>query len=392
MAGLKTTKAVRRRVESRGRERGALRKTTARFTLPFLVLFLTVVLGSLPTAEANDGPTISGVSLNHRLFRPGKGNLPQIGYRLNKEARVTIRVYDENDVLVKTLARSEKASKGDRIESWDGTDHEGRVVVPGIYRFTIEAEDDKGRTVRSDLTDVTGGKEDQVLTPRIDAKEGVVTYVLKSPCLVVTRLGLGRGGPFLRTLEFMKAKPAGLSRVPWDGMDQSGVVRVMNHPKLELNVQAYSLNDNAVVVLNEGDGPDRGPIPERRGERRLKTKTARKVLRYHWGHDPSVCRDYELRVTLSGDQDRDTSGIPVVKGPLNVRVDAAEADRAALTEQRFEIMFFTDFVFVHEEEAGFLPYNWTWEPRGLTEGVHYLTVNVIGYEGHFGTRTVKVKF
>jgi len=33
---------------------------------------------------------------------------------------------------------------------------------------------------------------------------------------------------------------------------------------------------------------------------------------------------------------------------------------------------------------------WTWEPRDANPGLHYLTANVRGYDGHFGMATLPV--
>jgi hypothetical protein len=49
-----------------------------------------------------------------------------------------------------------------------------------------------------------------------------------------------------------------------------------------------------------------------------------------------------------------------------------------------------DFVFMYEEELGYTPFSWVWNPAGVNEGVHYITVMLRGYEGHFGTVTNKV--
>ena len=88
---------------------------------------------------------------------------------------------------------------------------------------------------------------------------------------------------------------------------------------------------------------------------------------------------------------RDPDGIPAVTGHLRLRVDVSEQDRILITEERFELMFLVDFIFVCEEEVGFLPYNWIWVPQTRSEGLHTITVNLIGYEDHIGSATVKVR-
>lgn len=58
--------------------------------------------------------------------------------------------------------------------------------------------------------------------------------------------------------------------------------------------------------------------------------------------------------------------------------------------RRFEPVFFVDGQFAFENEVGFVPMTWNFDPRSLNEGEHYLTVNLRGYEGNFGIATLKV--
>ena len=191
----------------------------------FAVLALFAVLLSLaPLCRAESRLTITNVSASPQFFAPQEQKTTEIMYKLSQSANVTIKIYDMSDYLIKTLVNSKSSPKGDNRAAWDGTDKTEHPVPPGIYRFAIEAKKQAGASVLSDLTDKTGGEEGQVETSEIDAKKGTIAYFLRSPCLVITRLGIGEGGPLLRTLEYRKAKPAGLNHVPWDGLDNSGTI------------------------------------------------------------------------------------------------------------------------------------------------------------------------
>jgi hypothetical protein len=71
-------------------------------------------------------------------------------------------------------------------------------------------------------------------------------------------------------------------------------------------------------------------------------------------------------------------------------MSVAEEDQTFMYDQRFEVVYYVDFIFVYEEELGYTPFNWQWDPKGVNEGVHYITAMLRGYEGHFGTTTMKV--
>ena len=63
-----------------------------------------------------------------------------LGYNLPSEATsVTVKIYDENGVLVKTFDDL-PVSEGDHKLSWDFTDNNGEKVSNGNYRFEVEAK------------------------------------------------------------------------------------------------------------------------------------------------------------------------------------------------------------------------------------------------------------
>jgi hypothetical protein len=110
----------------------------------------------------------------------------------------------------------------------------------------------------------------------------------------------------------------------------------------------------------------------------------------HWRHPRDGCYDPTIRLYLPADILEDDSGLPVINGPVPIRMELAEADTQYMVDQRFEVVYYIDFIFVYEEELGYAPFSWVWNPSGVNEGIHYLTVMLRGYEGHFGTATLKV--
>jgi hypothetical protein len=72
-------------------------------------------------------------------------------YNLSKSGKVTIRVYDYNMDLVKTIVDKEPRPAGDRStesgrsndklrDTWDGTNTSGRSCAPGVYYFKITTD------------------------------------------------------------------------------------------------------------------------------------------------------------------------------------------------------------------------------------------------------------
>jgi hypothetical protein len=110
----------------------------------------------------------------------------------------------------------------------------------------------------------------------------------------------------------------------------------------------------------------------------------------HWQHPRNKCYDPGLLVRFPRGQKKTPDGAILVDGPVTLSLDVKDADRAFMLDQRFEVVLYVDFLFSEEEESGYFPYFWTWDPHGINDGVHYITAMLRGYEGHFAAATVKV--
>jgi hypothetical protein len=109
------------------------------------------------------------------------------------------------------------------------------------------------------------------------------------------------------------------------------------------------------------------------------------------GRQPAETRrDYPLKTELPDDLPRGSDDLPIVSRPVPVAVSVGPEDLARVLNERGEIVFFIDGLFVFENEVGFLPMSWTWDPRGANPGRHYITANIRGYGGHFGMGTIEV--
>jgi len=83
-----------------------------------------------------------------------------IGYTLPAEAReVSIKIYDQNGKLVKTISGTDNKS-GDRKVEWDFTDDEGKKLPEGNYTFKVEGTNFKGEEMS--ITSYKWGKIDSV--------------------------------------------------------------------------------------------------------------------------------------------------------------------------------------------------------------------------------------
>jgi hypothetical protein len=347
---------------------------------------LAFVSLALATSSAAS-PEISGV-YHEPAVLSGKQQTAAIHFRLSAPARAAVHLYDGRNLRVRSLGSAAVLPAGAHRVAWDGRDERGRPVPPEAYTYAIEVTDAAGAQVRWDVTDSTGGEEVPVERVRWEPESDALRYALPEPARVRIRIGMEPPGPLLATLVDWAPRAAGAHAEPWDGKDASGVLDLSSHSKLLLAAEAFSLPRNAIVVGPPEGGPRflDGLDTDARRE-----STARPRRMYDYASQPiEARRDFPVRLEVLGDPPRNHEGLPRVSGAVPLRISVAEGDLASLMNERCEIVVFVDGLFWFEAETGFLPMTWRWDASGANPGVHYLTVNVRGYEGHFGMGTVKV--
>ena len=61
-----------------------------------------------------------------------------IMYRLNAEAAVSLRIFDVNGRLVRTLFENSVQSPGEQNVPWDGKDDDGATIGAGKYFYQVQ--------------------------------------------------------------------------------------------------------------------------------------------------------------------------------------------------------------------------------------------------------------
>ena len=335
--------------------------------------------------------TLSNVRTDRLVLKPETGENLKIRYHISAPARVVAKIYDSRNILVRKFTEN-RNSGGDYSFLWDGKDESGNTVPTNFYYYTVSATSQNGRTVTYDLTDLTGGEVENAQGIKYDSEKRELQYVLPKASIVNIRIGYANGGPLLRTLIDWVPRPGGLNVEKWDGWDNCHVVNVKNSKNLQINVSAYSLPMNSIIVqgLNTTSRPEFIENITWQKEVRQPTKKAKKQMYNHWQHPRDRCYDPVIKISALGNFPRTRDGLPVVSSPLPIQTTIPSDELPFMFDQRFEVVYYVDFVFLYEEELGYVPFTWKWDPKGVNEGVHYITVMLRGYEGHFGSATMKV--
>lgn len=355
-------------------------------------LLAAVVACAAVTAPAR-ALEITYVQHQPAAFDPRKKEHVTLRFRLSESARVEANFFDVRDVRIRTIAPAKSFAAGDHEIRWDGRDQRGEPVPPEAYLYTLVATSESRERVEWDVTDYTGGEPVRAQAVKWDAKAGKLSYFLPRASRVNVRLGLADDGPLMRTLLDWVPRTIGQQMEPWDGKDQSGSLDLSQHPGLMPSVTAFALSDNTVFVLPAPREIGLGDsIPEPRIERAKKKEVPKRNFAY--GQQRFAERkDFPLQLTLAEKHPVDDEGMPVMdsSSSIAVRIDLPPREQSRAANERFEVLFFVDGQMVFENEIGFLPMTWTWNLQGINEGVHYVTANLRGYDGHYGVATLRFR-
>lgn len=327
-------------------------------------------------------------------FSPGRGETFVIPYLLTKEAEVSVLLYTADNYLVRTLRSEKVMPAGAHTLSWDGKDSDGKIVPDEAYTPVLKAKDHTTTTI-IDPRQTSGGEIERELKASIDP-DGTIVFYLTKPSRVRVRAGIA-DGPMLRSLLNWKPRAAGKNLLRWNGMDQDNVANLLAHENYGVSVTAFRLPDYSIITTGNSSLDysqfvmDNSwsfiPVPENK----------RKIERDEYGISPHYYyerladKDPRIEIHLPDTVPRDDQGRALVdqSTPVPIKVTMNAEDEKLLAETKYEVSFFVDHQFMSEEELGFMPITWLWLPNNLNEGKHILTVNVSGFRGQVGVKSVE---
>ncbi len=323
---------------------------------------------------------IEKVGVSPKTVWIDKGESTEIRWEQNRQVQTTVKILSEKGQPVRKFKNIYPA--GECLVVWDGRDENGNSVGGGVYRYVLYAVDQKGNEAHYDPALTTGGEELNVERFSFDREKKELKFILPRASRARIRIGLSPS-PYLRTLLDWEPMEAGSHTLVWDGLDESAWIKAINHPDLSVNLSAFALADNAIIAKGEKGGVD---LPQQKPNQ---LRNIDRNLYFHAAHERDHCRDITFDIEFPN-VERNPEGLPILKDETIVRVRLRSQDRNFMVNQRFEVMFFVDTVFLFEEEEGQDPFNFAWDTKGLNPGEHLLTVNLIGYEDHLGVKTVRV--
>lgn len=334
------------------------------------------------------GASITGFKLSSNIIDLDKFNALIVSYKVEGASNSRIKIYDARDILIKEI-KVNNNNDGIVKAKWDASDMQGVPVPPEEYRIIIEAEDSTGNITKHDLTDLTNNKTLDFINFRWDKEKKQFHYTLKEHGRIVLRAGIDNGGPLLNTIANWELKQAGSHIDDWDGLDQSGVLDISQHPKLLLAKDGYALADNSVMVVSSKK--EQGFIASIPWGISRRDRAVKQTAMYRPMQQPADKRgDFPLYLALAKTYSQHHNNLPVVSGIVPIRLDVDRDIISKLASQRFEPVFYENGRFIFENEVGFFPTTFRWDTRHLNKGEHYITANLRGDRSNFGMATIKV--
>lgn len=322
---------------------------------------------------------IDNVYLDKKVLNLNKDKEVKINFRLSQDADVELMIYDE---LNQNVFFNKKAfKKGKAYMIWNGLDNYGKKVFNGAYTYILKALNEQNRFTFNPASR-TAGRDLELKTYFIDSRKNRIEYVLSKAAWVRLRVGL-KDGPLFDTLLDWTPEPGGRNLLSWDGWTKDRAIDIAKHPDRSLSIQAISLPSNCIIVKggNEKDRYKNLLLIEQGKINFIYPVPLRSEI---FVPEPSVNIEFPEDIKTS------EQGEIIVSDKLKIRVKLNPEDEEKLTNARFEIMFYVDNIFVYEDEQAYTPYNYEWDLSGVSEGVHILNINILGYNKTVGSRNIMI--
>lgn len=348
-----------------------------------IVVTLTTFLFSKSLIEFDNFKTIA--------FSPINDENISIGIKLHQPSSVEIEIISEDNHLIKRLKSSKLLSKGSHKFQWDGKDNNGTIVPDEAYNVVLKAID---INATFDAREFSGGEVEEKIKSQV-YPNGKIEYTLSKPSRVLVRVGI-KNGPMLNALANWIPKLAGKTIQHWSGYDSDNLSRIIKEG-YSILVTAFNLPNYSIITTGNKKLTYENYFSSKGWKEQIIPKEEQVFERNNTRISPHyylsriLDKDPKTEITFEGNYKKSDKGIPIFKNnqPIKVKVNVPKEDLKYIEKIRYEVSFFIDHAFVSEEEQGYIPITWAWRPNGLEKGKHIMSVNISGFKGQVGVKSVQ---
>ncbi|MBS4200622.1 S8 family serine peptidase [Bacillus sp. FJAT-49732] len=163
-------------------------------------------------------------------FSPKVTSKLTVSYYLNKSGKVTAKIYDNKNKLIKTLLNNSATSAGDRKLTWDGKNSKGQLVKDGNYKLVVSAMDsakvksnDATMSIKVDTVKPTATISLLTSPYKIDGKSKPVLKVTVKEKVNMTTYVMTEKGSKIKQLTNNKSYNPGAITLNWNGKNDKGI-------------------------------------------------------------------------------------------------------------------------------------------------------------------------
>ena len=348
--------------------------------LPLLLAFAGFALKSYSTSL----PHIRDIELPSQRFNPSDGETVQIKFISTHEGQAIVRIYDRLSYLVREFSLEHIGGESPVTVEWDGRDESGAIVPNEAYFFTVEVWDQQGRSAEYNPSASNRAPVVPLIT-RYDSLKKNVSFELSEDSVVDIRAGIADGGPLLMTLVEWKPYLKGRHSIAWDGWDVSKTLHVAKQDKQHLFTQIAPLPENSILTYGNTDLGDQ-LYSHLVGDNNINLRARESDSKPYSQLDVLPFKEINPEFTFDfGRVTRNKDGLALLRGEVPITIRLNETIQQRVTEVRYEILVFIDNEFVTEIEEGRSPARLLLDMAPLTDGEHWVTVNVVTLQGGLAT-------
>lgn len=354
-------------------------------------LWTAVIIGFLISLPVRAAITVEPYVAQQ--FNPASGQVFEVPIKILEPGKINVAIYTSDGDLVRTLSGGQRDKSGIYRIAWDGKD-QNNIVVPDEAYIPVVTLTTKNAIYEMDSREMSGGEEISIKSEV--GSGGRIIFQLEKAARVLVRAGI-KSGPLMKSILHWQVRGKGRNVVFWDGYDNDRFLRLIGTDQLALLATGFELPSHAILTIGNQNTeyndwrksnqwslsmPDLSQAKFERNGRRISR---------HYYLPRSIDVDPGITLEIIEKLPKNKEDISVVSGPISLRVGMYEEDRWAMQQSLYEVAFFVNGQFLSEEEQGYVPLTWKWNPVGLAPGVHLVTVNVSGFNGQVGVKSLQIE-
>jgi len=365
-----------------------------------ILIILILIIHVLTFAKENTfqqvppNQILKNISISPMIFNPSKSERVIIHYQLLKDSEVTLKIWDFNHHLIKTLIKSQKRKNGYQEEKWNGKDDYNTIVPDGVYYFTFITSNDEVKNFLLSPEKKTESEYiasiDYKLIRDPDSKEYyLLKYSLPSTSYVRIRAGI-KEGPLYNTILNWEPRVAGEHVEKWDGKDILKTMFFAEHPQCTFLIEAITLPENTIITMGNR-------LPLGKYERKI-SKKVREINSFNLTNPfyknimflKKYCENPKINISISNNHNFTKNNIKIINNKVKINLEMNKGYPKELNGERSEILIYFDHELFMEEEQGYFPYCFELDTTQYSNGEHILAVNVRLYNDNYGLGCKKV--